>query len=185
MVTSQGWIEGQGEVCTCGHVYAGHDERTAKCKFCPCARFQERATLKASDVRRLLKGIEDYIDGSILDACPPPGRAQVRAAIRGRLREFGDWVDNAEAVVASQGAQTEVTCVWCGQAFPPGTPQAGHDLLLEHAKVCEKHPLADATRRSQELDAALRTLIDEAEFYSDDPKLKRQVEAAKRVRDKV
>ena len=37
-----------------------------------------------------------------------------------------------------------LTCVYCGAAFPEGTPPHGHQVLTDHIKVCEKHPLRKA-----------------------------------------
>lgn len=36
--------------------------------------------------------------------------------------------------------QNVVTCVFCGHAYPTGTPRAQHDALYEHVGICEKHP---------------------------------------------
>ena len=35
-----------------------------------------------------------------------------------------------------------LTCVYCGEAYPEGTPPHGAQILTEHIKVCEKHPMA-------------------------------------------
>ena len=34
-----------------------------------------------------------------------------------------------------------LTCVYCGKEYPPGTPTHGAEVLTEHIKVCEKHPM--------------------------------------------
>jgi hypothetical protein len=34
-----------------------------------------------------------------------------------------------------------LTCVYCGMAYPEGTPPHGAKILTEHIKVCEKHPM--------------------------------------------
>jgi hypothetical protein len=34
-----------------------------------------------------------------------------------------------------------LTCVFCGTAYPPGTPPSQHQALYEHIKVCPKHPM--------------------------------------------
>lgn len=33
-----------------------------------------------------------------------------------------------------------LTCVYCGHAYPPGTPTHGSEVLTAHIEVCEKHP---------------------------------------------
>lgn len=35
-----------------------------------------------------------------------------------------------------------LTCVYCGQAYPPGTPTHGAPVLTNHILICPKHPLA-------------------------------------------
>jgi len=34
-----------------------------------------------------------------------------------------------------------LTCVYCGMAYPEGTPPHGAQILTDHIKVCEKHPM--------------------------------------------
>lgn len=34
-----------------------------------------------------------------------------------------------------------LTCVYCGMAYPEGTPPYGAQVLTDHIKVCEKHPM--------------------------------------------
>lgn len=40
-----------------------------------------------------------------------------------------------------------LTCVYCGHAYPSGTPTHGVALLTAHIAVCEKHPLRAAEAR--------------------------------------
>lgn len=39
--------------------------------------------------------------------------------------------------------QTEstLTCVYCGQPYPPGTPSHGASVLTQHILRCDKHPM--------------------------------------------
>lgn len=37
-----------------------------------------------------------------------------------------------------------VTCVYCGHEYPEGTPASGTEVLTEHIKICEKHPMRAA-----------------------------------------
>lgn len=37
-----------------------------------------------------------------------------------------------------------ITCVFCGQEYPIGTPSHGSEILTAHIKVCEQHPLRKA-----------------------------------------
>lgn len=36
---------------------------------------------------------------------------------------------------------SSLTCVYCGMAYPEGTPPHGAKILTDHIKVCEKHPM--------------------------------------------
>ena len=49
--------------------------------------------------------------------------------------EAREWVKRLQ-----RDTQT-LTCVYCGQMYPPNTPTHGSEVLTEHIKVCEKHPL--------------------------------------------
>lgn len=53
--------------------------------------------------------------------------------------------------------KTVVTCVYCGQEYPDGTPTAKAQILTDHIKVCLKHPMRAAEQRIKELEAALKT----------------------------
>ena len=49
-----------------------------------------------------------------------------------------------ELVRKLTAAERVLTCVYCGHAYPPGSPTHGAATLTEHIKVCEKHPLREA-----------------------------------------
>jgi hypothetical protein len=51
--------------------------------------------------------------------------------------------------------QPVVTCVFCGAAYPHDTPTHGAEVLVEHIKVCEKHPL----RAAEALNARYRSIL--------------------------
>lgn len=40
-----------------------------------------------------------------------------------------------------------LTCAFCGQEYPPGTPSSQHKLLLEHVLVCADHPMREVERK--------------------------------------
>jgi len=44
-----------------------------------------------------------------------------------------------------------LTCVYCGLEYPQNTPAWGSNILTEHIKVCEKHPLRKAEAEIQKL----------------------------------
>jgi len=52
-----------------------------------------------------------------------------------------------------------LTCVYCGMAYPEGTPPHGAQILTDHIKVCEKHPMRKAEATISKLRAALVGLI--------------------------
>jgi len=46
-----------------------------------------------------------------------------------------------------------LTCAFCGQAYPDGTPATKHERLTAHVKVCPSHPMRDVERgRDQFMD---------------------------------
>lgn len=52
--------------------------------------------------------------------------------------------DEARAWVRRLVHDTQViTCAFCGESYPPGTPVHGHDALTAHVKVCAKHPMRE------------------------------------------
>ncbi len=52
-----------------------------------------------------------------------------------------------------------LTCVYCGMAYPEGTPPHGSQVLTDHIKACEKHPMRQAEATIKKLRAALAGLI--------------------------
>jgi hypothetical protein len=62
-----------------------------------------------------------------------------------------DERENTEGVV--------ITCVYCGHEYPKGTPAAKHQLLTEHIKICESHPMRDAEATVIKLRSALSGVL--------------------------
>jgi hypothetical protein len=52
-----------------------------------------------------------------------------------------------------------LTCVYCGHEYPQDTPASGSDVLTEHIKVCEKHPMRQAEADKAKLRRALAGLV--------------------------
>jgi hypothetical protein len=69
-----------------------------------------------------------------------------------------------------------LTCVYCGMAYPEGTPPSGAQVLTNHIKVCEKHPLRKAEADIIKLRRALIGLIG-----AETPDELSQMEAAMRL----
>ena len=89
------------------------------------------------------------------------------AALLERVAALAKERDEARAwVERMQKEQRILTCVYCGQAYPPGTPTSGTQVLTDHIKVCNKHPMRVAEQRIAALEKALRT-IEEWEFNID------------------
>lgn len=58
----------------------------------------------------------------------------------------------------SEQNDREVTCVYCGQAYPAGTPTHGAAVLTDHIKVCEKHPMRQAEETIKRLEREIQGL---------------------------
>lgn len=83
--------------------------------------------------------------------------------------------DEARAWVRRLTASDRVlTCVYCGEAYPPGTPDHGADVLTAHVRTCPKHPMRKAEAETERL----RRLLDDAIGHIRDP----DVTAALRAR---
>ncbi len=68
--------------------------------------------------------------------------------------EARDWVKKLTAT------ERTLTCVYCGHAYPPGSPTHGADVLTAHVKVCEKHPMRAAEARLARKDELLVWVAD-------------------------
>ena len=79
---------------------------------------------------------------------------QVEAA-EAREREAENERDEARDWVRRLHHGNVLTCVYCGHAYPPGTPSANDEALRAHIAVCEKHPLRTAEAERDEARAAL------------------------------
>ena len=52
-----------------------------------------------------------------------------------------------------------LTCVYCGMAYPEGTPPHGSQILTDHIKGCEKHPMKKLVENNAKLRKALVGLV--------------------------
>lgn len=72
-------------------------------------------------------------------------------------KQHGELLTALEESVAAEAAppQTILTCVYCGQEYPAGTPAAGSDVavLTAHIATCGRHPM-----RALEAEVAKLTL---------------------------
>lgn len=127
------------------------DEPLTRAQAEACDRFAESDGLR--DAFALLK---DELRGTGIQ----PGRALLRrhAELLKERDEAREWVRRM------QGANT-TTCVWCGHAYPPGTPAAGTDLLREHARSCPKNPLGPDAAIGAVVRAFVREFGDKCDFF--------------------
>lgn len=49
-----------------------------------------------------------------------------------------------------------VTCVYCGEEYPAGTPTSGAAELTKHISVCAKHPMREASQTIQALKESIQ-----------------------------
>ena len=42
---------------------------------------------------------------------------------------------------SNDGLGRVLTCVYCGMEYPQDTPSWGNQVLTDHIKICEKHPM--------------------------------------------
>lgn len=61
-----------------------------------------------------------------------------------------------------------LTCAFCGEAYPPGTPESNDVVLLAHVKVCTKHPMREAEAERDRLRAMLAPVQNAARAYAAD-----------------
>lgn len=75
------------------------------------------------------------------EECPPAEPAAVAGlldtieSLKGERDEAREWVRRITAETRT------LTCVYCGHAYPPGTPDHGAETLAAHIRVCAKHPM--------------------------------------------
>lgn len=63
------------------------------------------------------------------------------------------------AVRSSDGLGRVLTCVYCGHEYPQDTPAWGNQVLTDHIKACEKHPMRKLEADNAKLRKALVGLV--------------------------
>lgn len=94
--------------------------------------------------------------GCIMVAGHPGPHAQLtlsHTAAASQAAEVARLRAEVERLTLERNQANVLTCVYCGQEYPPGSPTHGAEVLTAHIKVCLKHPLRQA---EAERDAALR-----------------------------
>ena len=68
-----------------------------------------------------------------------------------RLEQAERERDEAREWVRKMHRDAQVlTCAFCGESYPPGTPNSGSEALTAHIKVCAKHPMREVERARDE-----------------------------------
>jgi len=94
-----------------------------------------RKPVESDDGRPVVQTCEDQLNaqmaslGDRLDALE-----ESRAALAASRRVIQEQLRQEE------GSRT-LTCAYCGQEYPPGTPATQHELLTEHGCKCQEHPI--------------------------------------------
>lgn len=52
-----------------------------------------------------------------------------------------------------------VTCAFCGEAYPDGTPTSGAEMLAQHIRECRKHPMRALEKKAARLRDALTRVV--------------------------
>jgi hypothetical protein len=71
---------------------------------------------------------------------------------------------NAVELLIKSFETNVVTCVYCGHQYPEGTPTHQTELLTEHIRFCEYHPLRKSEKRVKKLREALEGVVGEDSF---------------------
>ena len=74
------------------------------------------------------------------------------------VEEAREWVEKL------QRERQTLTCVYCGQEYPPGSPTHGAAVLTEHIKQCEKHPMRKLVGALKEARAFILDRVDAGVF---------------------
>jgi len=83
--------------------------------------------------------------------------------------EAREWVEKLQRTTQT------LTCVYCGHAYPPGTPTHGSDELTAHIKVCTKHPMRALEIKYGNVRQALITLLGDADSIKLLEEMKNQI----------
>lgn len=95
----------------------------------------------------------------IIDDVPKLAREAI--ALHGEREEARAWVKRMTE------ERRILTCAFCGEAYPPGTPEANHESLTAHVKVCSKHPMREIERQRDEMVRRFNELLKLAGDYRD------------------
>lgn len=115
---------------------------------------EPRVNLTAEEFRRFCRSIYDdaYQDGWLrfkaVEGDEDLERFKSRRSHDYERSVSHHYIEESATVFANKEI---VTCVYCGHAYPPGTPTANHPLLTRHIAQCEKHPMRAVTEQRDKL----------------------------------
>lgn len=102
--------------------------------------------------REAVVEIADDRDDAEAERAETVARLSEVATLKAERDEARAWVRRLTST------ERILTCVYCGEAYQPGTPDHGADVLTAHIKVCPKHPL----RAAEAEIAGFKMALDEA-----------------------
>ena len=105
------------------------------------------------NLRRIYAAHDD--EGNDLSALPSRAADEIER-LQGQVAKMSD--EPAQLPVQDMNGRI-LTCVYCGHEYPQDTPAAGSQVLTEHIRVCEKHPMRKAEADIALLRSALAGLI--------------------------
>ncbi|OGV45174.1 MAG: hypothetical protein A2017_06445 [Lentisphaerae bacterium GWF2_44_16] len=82
-----------------------------------------------------------------------------------KCKNCGGIINNSDYLWFTRGFEMAsnkrvLTCVYCGVEYPQDTPSHGAEILTEHIKVCEKHPMREAEAKIAKLEKINQELGD-------------------------
>lgn len=85
---------------------------------------------------------------------------QITNNLQKSVNTLVDERDEARNWVRKMHQETQVlTCAFCGESYPPNTPESNDNTLSEHIKVCKKHPICTIEEKYNTLKAAASELL--------------------------
>ena len=81
------------------------------------------------------------IDGDLGPGCPDCDKDLIKALLKDKETLTRERDEARNWVQRLTNEERVLTCVYCGHAYPPGSPSHGSEVLTEHIKTCPRHPM--------------------------------------------
>ena len=88
---------------------------------------------------------EGFVIVERCDACDKYPDDLAAAQAWGTDARWQEGNGTSQAIAKPRTEKNVLTCVYCGQEYPKGTPTAKHKALYDHIRNCPKHPLCHLT----------------------------------------